>query len=433
MLQIIAGMVADGDDDHHGEPSWVAMAGTCRLWRGAVSSSSASSASWELGRGGVIAALKENRRGLDVSFAAMHGLCKFTAKDGIVADVVVYAVATNDVAMVQRARATWPRLRGTVVARNSPTLVKWMVEGAGAAVLRELRDWWGFPTTRKIIHAKLRSFDDWMQWGAAQYLGDVLFFMQETGVEIRHVRRSNTDLVADVVGMCGDQEEVVRVLRMLRWWGMTIRDVRGCNKASLWHALSVSPGAIAELAAWGLSGCDAALHRHGVVVEWARREGRADVVAALERHLGIFSGRGPVNMSGTQGMRGPRLHFREEAKRAMLEAAMRTGTGEDLRKLRWEHGMRLGDLYDHEVRELMVRLMASRFGSGVDLQTNGVLEELVEGWGLGKGWQGWILLREVMSRMSWRSCMDSPAAVQAYLERVLGEGWVLEGRDAWRD
>ena len=350
-----------GEGDVH-VSALVAMAGVCCRWRMVVLGNPKC---WEMGKGAVEEALNARRLcGLDDGFAEMHRLFRFSAKDDVVADAVVFAVGTDDAAMVRRARGLWPRMTAKEVFDNGPTLVKWIVQGAGRSVLAELCDWWGMAALREVISAQLTRREDNVQWVQARRLVVVLFFLHEIGVQFGLVRESNQDLVADVVGRGGGDVGVVAVLQMLRRWGMTLKDVQRCDAEILWRELRLSPDAAGELATWGL--------KLGV---------------ARDR---VFSDR-----------------------QESLFDTLQIGTVADLRRLREEWGMDRGDLvYNRRTRVTVVQLVALRLGRGLD-----VLEELVSGWGL-KRFRDRGLLREIVSRVRG----GRQAQVYASLGRLLGTG-----------
>ena len=220
----------------------------------------------------VVDALGETPKGVDDKFMAMHRLFKFSTEDDTVAaDAVVFAVATDDAAMLRRAQGLWPLLTAEEVAEDCPTLAKWVVEGAGRSVLAELRHWWGVRAMRKVISARLSMDNAHVDWEEARHLADVLVFLNEIGVPFAQVLRSNNNLVADVVACGGGDAGVVAVLRLLRTWGMRIKDVRECEPARLWRELSLSAAAITELATWGLKAREALVFKGGVVVDWEAR------------------------------------------------------------------------------------------------------------------------------------------------------------------
>ena len=444
---MIASILVGGEDEEGDTvdvPALLAMAGVCRRWRDVLLRDAFI---WKASRGAVVDALGRSRkRGMDNGFMAMDLLYNFTTKDDtVLADVVVFAVGTDDVVMVRRARGLWPQLTARRVAKDCPTLAKWVVEGAGRGVLTELIVWWGSDALRKVISARLSMDNAHVDWEEARHLVDVLTFLNEIGVRFNRVLHSNHNLVANVVARGGNA--VVAVLQMLRRWGMKMKHVRWGDDATLWRELILSSDAIGELAAWGMKKRDVLDFQGGVVVQWAAREGRGDVLEALSRHFRItvpsaefqrtaryhsrYFGDGLFRyqldrFERDMGKEGPYTSSQKAVRLELVEDALRSGDWKDFKYLREQFGMTVNDLFfDREMKERVVRIVASRFDGDCRL-----LGELMMGWGLGDRRRHWVL-RMIVSRVRSTWGTVGQEQMQAYLNRMLGVGWEMNGLGAW--
>jgi hypothetical protein len=413
--------------------SRLAMMATCRAWNLVLRRNAEC---WRAGKQAVVETIKYRRRprkGLDVNFMTAHRFFRFSAEDVIEADVLPFGVATNDLAMVRRTRALWPAMTLAAVVEHRPRFVKNLIEGAGRGVLEEVLDWWGTEEFHRVLLQRLKSLPGQITWGVVKHLKDVLLFLRKTGVPVSAVLHRNKNLVANVVGMCG--EEAVPVLRMLREWGMGIAHVRAGDREELWQELSLSADAIRELAGWGLAAGDAA----GLETRVARSaawEGRAEVLEVLVRDLKVAvppewalpvfrstflrEGGEELLLMRAQAYPGLPASARESEKRDLLEDALRVGAGDNFQFLREKFRMTCDDLMDKTTRGLVVR-----FGCRRDQEDeNGyVLAELMAHWGLGVlGWRGLAVVREMVARA--RGVERTQA--EEFLDWKLGRGWELD-------
>ena len=88
--------------------------------------------------------------------------------------------------------------------------------------------------------------------------------------------------------------------------------------------------------------------------------------------------------------------------------------------------MTVDDLFfDWEMKARVVRIVASRFDGDCRL-----LGELMRGWGLGDRRRHWVL-RMIVSRVRSTWGTVGQEQMQAYLNRMLGVGWEMNGLGAW--
>jgi len=419
-----------------GNTARLAMMETCRAWNAVLRRMPEC---WQPGKDVVLQTLScrlAPRKGLDVHFLTAHRFFRFSAEDVMNTDVLSVGVASNDLAMVRRTRALWPTMTLSAVVKHRPRFVKVLIEGAGRDVLEEVLDWWGLEAMRKALLQNLTMMAGRIFWQGVKHLKDVLVFVRKTGVPAAAVVRANKNLVANVVGLCG--EETVSVLRMLREWGVEISHVRAGDREKLWQELCLSADAIRELATWGLDAGDAA----GLETKIARSaawEGRPEVLHVLARVLKVtvppaealpvfcstFFGEEVRDNARGYLLQRAQAHSDQPAsaraseKQALLEDALRVGTFEDFGLLRGRFGMTCEDLLDKATRGLVVR-----FGCRRDSEHGrNVLGQLVACWGLGMlCWRSWPVLREMVARARG----EERKQAQEYLDWKLGRSWELD-------
>jgi len=421
--------------DADGYSSRLAMIGVCKLWNAKFRN--ITKQYWDPFREAVTLSLKERRprRGLDDTFLAVHALMSFSEDNVANTDVLPFAVATNDLTMVRQVRRLWPCFTPEqVMSFDCQNFIKRMAEGAEIEVLREMSDWWGFETMQEAILTALEngSSCDRIHWPAVRNLRDLLLFLREMRIETDVICRHNKDLIANVIGMCGADR--LSVLRMLREWGVGIREVRQCNRDLLWLELSCSADSIRELATWGLCAADAS-YKKCIVVDWAEHEfnNGSDVRAALTRTLRMNLSCKPLYEPRENSFFGAKTRgfsfgilartilrngVTDSRKSSLIKHAVREGAWLQLNGLREYCGFTCDDLLREEPREMLVRHWVLRGETCL-------LEDLVSGWKLVQlgGAKGLMLLREMIARVPLKRDRDK---AQHVLDRLLGRGWELD-------
>jgi hypothetical protein len=373
--------------------------------------------------------------GLDASFLAAHSLFQFSETDMVNSGVLIFAVATNNLAMLHELLRMWPRLtlQHVVESNDYYRFVKRMIELSNLAMLRQLRDWWGAAAMKSALEYTFEDqyFRTVVTWEYVRHLQELLVFARETGVQLSSILVSNKNLVADVIGKCG--RDAVSVLQMLREWGMGLADVQLCDSRKLWRELIDSADSIRELASWGLTAAHVAPDAFyaDALVEPAAGL-RNDVCIALVQDLGMLqlptslhpppATKAETLIAASVAGNNPRPVISKSDRFIMLWHALQDGTGRSLKTLRRHARFNRLDVLDQSHWQY-VELIRSLALNG----TAEVLREIVLRWRLffrvsNPYWLAMEFMREVIA---W-SAGARRACVQRLMDELLGTSWELD-------